>query len=433
MRGESLDIHAQFCLTSRNAGRTTSLLGGLPMKKHSRIIAVPLVLAMVSLGASIGGSQLSGAATTKGPVKVGMILEATGIYSAYETEWRQGFNIGLAYATKGTGKVNGRKIDVNWDDDADNPTTAVSDFKSYVGAGYKIIGGTGDSSIADELAPLAAQNKVLYISGAAADDAITGVNRYTFRSGRQTYQDVQTAKSYVQALGTGKTILVLGQDFAFGQSYVTDATNAFKSLGDTVESLLVPLTTTDFTSTALQVQQDKPDIIFLAWAGTTGAPLMQALQQEGALATAHVVTGLANIATYPFYGSVGTSFNYLSLYVSNGSTNKPNEYLIKAMEQKYRQAPDLFTPDGFVWAQMLVRAIQTGDGTNVNAMIKGLAGWSFLAPKGEQTVRASDHAMLQPMYQVDLVQTISGGYKPVVLRTLSSTLTAPPVAAHLNN
>lgn len=404
------------------------------MKRIFRLTSVTMSIAMVALGLSVSASQLSGAATAKAKpaIKVGMILEQTGIYSAYETEWRQGFNIGLKYATNGTDKVNGQKLDINWDDDADNPTTAVSDFKAYVGAGYKIIGGTGDSSIADELAPLAAQNKVLYISGAAADDAITGVNRYTFRSGRQTYQDVQTAKSYVQALGTGKTILVLGQDFAFGQSYVTDATNAFKSLDDTVDSLLVPLTTTDFTSTALQVQQDHPDIIFLAWAGTTGAPLMQALSQEGALTTAHVVTGLANIATYPFYGTIGTSFNYLSLYVSAGSTNKPNEYLVKAMEQKYQQPPDLFTPDGFVWAQMLVRAIQSGDGTNVNAMIKGLAGWSFLAPKGEQTIRVSDHAMLQPMYQVDLVQTINGGYKPVVLRTLSASVTAPPVTAHFS-
>jgi branched-chain amino acid transport system substrate-binding protein len=391
-------------------------------------------IAMLALGLSVSASHLSGAATAKAKpaIKVGMILEQTGIYSAYETEWRQGFNIGLKYATNGTDKVNGQKLNINWDDDADNPTTAVSDFKAYVGAGYKIIGGTGDSSIADELAPLAPTNKVLYISGAAADDAITGVNRYTFRSGRQTYQDVQTAKSYVQALGTGKTILVLGQDFAFGQSYVTDATNAFKSLGDTVDNLLVPLTTTDFTATALQVQQDHPDIIFLAWAGTTGAPLMQALQQEGALATAHVVTGLANIVTYPFYGSVGTSFNYLSLYVSAGSSNKPNDYLVKAMEQKYQQQPDLFTPDGFVWAQMLVRAIQSGDGTNVNKMISGLAGWSFLAPKGEQTIRASDHAMLQPMYQVSLVSTISGGFKPVVLRTLSASATAPPVTAHFS-
>jgi branched-chain amino acid transport system substrate-binding protein len=403
------------------------------MKMKSRMIALPLALAMVSLGASVGASQLSGAATSKGPVKVGMILEATGIYSAYETEWREGFNIGLAYATNGTDTVNGQKINVHFDDDADNPTTAAADFKSYVGAGYKIIGGTGDSSIADELAPLAAQNKVVYISGAAADDAITGVNRYTFRSGRQTYQDVQTAKSYIQALGKGKTILVLGQDFAFGQSYVTDATKAFGSLGDKVSSLLVPLTTTDFTSTALQVQADKPDVIFLAWAGTTGAPLTAALQQQGDFNSAKVVTGLANIATYPFYGTTGTSFNYLSLYVYNGSKNKPNEYLINAMKKKYDSRPDLFTPDGFVWAQMLVRAIQSGQGTNVNAMIKGLAGWSFLAPKGEQTIRASDHAMLQSMYQVSLITTIGNQYQPIVLKTLSSSETAPPVTAHFSN
>ncbi|HEY5266171.1 MAG TPA: substrate-binding domain-containing protein [Acidimicrobiales bacterium] len=403
------------------------------MKTRARLVSITLSMAMVALGASIGTAQLSGAASSKAPVKVGMILEQTGIYSAYETEWRQGFNIGLSYATNGTDKVNGQKIDVKWDDDADSPTTAASDFKSYVGAGYKIIGGTGDSSIADELAPLAAQNKVLYISGAAADDAITGANRYTFRSGRQTYQDVQTAKSYIKALGTGKTILVLGQDFAFGQSYVTDATSAFSALGDNVQSLLVPLTTTDFTATALQVAQMKPDIIFLAWAGTTGAPLTAALQQQGVFNTAKVVTGLANIATYPFYGSVGTSFNYLSLYVSNGSKNAANEYLIKAMKAKYNQPPDLFTPDGFVWAQMLVRAIQTGQGSNVNAMIKGLAGYSFLAPKGEQTIRASDHAMLQPMYQVSLVTSINNVFSPVVLKTLSAAVTAPPVTTHFSN
>ena len=403
------------------------------MNKPFRWTTVPVALALVAMAASVGASQLSGAATSKGPVKVGVILEATGIYSAYEAEWRQGFNIGLSYATKGTGKVNGHQVKVSFADDGDNPTTAVTDFKSFVGAGYKIIGGTGDSSIALELAPLAAQHKVLYISGAAADDGVTGINRYTFRSGRQTYQDVQTAKSYVKALGPGKTILVLGQDFAFGQSYVTDAKKAFSSLGDNVSSLLVPLTTTDFTPTALQVQQAKPDIIFLAWAGTTGAPLTQALQQQGDFNTAKVVTGLANIATYPFYGTVGTSFNYLSLYVASGSKNKANTYLTQQMKARYNTTPDLFTPDGFVWAQMMVRAIQTGNGTNVSKMIKGLENYSFLAPKGMQTIRASDHAMLQPMYQVSLINTVTGAYRPVVLRTLTNSETAPPVAAHFGS
>jgi branched-chain amino acid transport system substrate-binding protein len=159
---------------------------------------------------------------------------------------------------------------------------------------------------------------------------------------------------------------------------------------------------------------------------------MQALQQEGALTSAHVVTGLANIVTYPFYGSVGTSFNYLSLYVSNGSTNKPNEYLIKAMEQKYHQQPDLFTPDGFVWAQMLVRAIQTGGGTNVNAMIKGLAGWSFLAPKGEQTIRARTTQCFSRCTRC-LGSDDQRWLQARRAAHFECSVTAPPVTAHFNN
>lgn len=401
------------------------------MSRKVRRTAVPLAVVSAVLAMTIGVSQGSFAASAKPlkPYKVGIVTEETGIYSAYIQEWMQGMKIGLDYATKGTNKVNGHKIDVTTEDDADSPTTAVTDFKSMVGAGYKIIGGSGDSGIADELFPLAAQNKVLYISGAAADDEITGANRYTFRSGRQTYQDVQTAASYVKALGKGKKILVLAQDYSFGQSYVTDATAAFANLGDTVTSDLVPLTTTDFTATALQVQQDAPDVLFLAWAGTTAVPLLQDLAADGDLTSSHVVTGLANIATYPFFGAAGQNFNYLSLYTYQSPHNSVNNFLIEQMAKKYKSVPDLFTADGFVWSQMVVRALQKG-GTNVNNMIKGLAGWTFNAPKGVQTIRTSDHAMLQPMFQVQLAKTVSGTYQPVTLSTLTAKQTAPPVTTH---
>ena len=179
------------------------------MKKRTWV-AGPLALVTALLGATLGITQ-SASASSSAPVKVGVLTEETGIYSAYIAEWLQGMKIGFDYATKGTNKVNGHEIKLNIEDDQDNPTTAASDFKGLVGAGYKIIGGTGDSGIADELAPLAAQNKVIYISGAAADDELTGINRYTFRSGRQAYQDVTTATSYVKALGTGKTVLVLAR------------------------------------------------------------------------------------------------------------------------------------------------------------------------------------------------------------------------------
>jgi branched-chain amino acid transport system substrate-binding protein len=396
------------------------------------MIGVSIVLAAVALPAVTASMTAAGASTTAAPVKVGMVYEKTGIYSAYAEEYYQGFQIGLDYATGGTGMVNGHPVDVTWDDDADSATTAVTDFKSLVGAGYDVIGGTADSGIATELAPLAAQNHVLYVSGPAAADQLTGLNQYTFRSGRQTYQDVQTAKSYVASAGKGQTIVVLAQAYAFGESYVTDTEKAFGSLGDTVKSVLVPLTTTDFTPTALQVKALHPNLIFLAWAGTTGAALAQALSQQGDFTGTKVVTGLANIATYPFYGSVGTKFDYLSLYVYQGSSNKADQYLINGMKSRYHAVPDLFAPDGFVAAEMVAHAIAAGGGTNVPAMIKALSGWSFLAPKGQQQIRASDHAMLQPMFQVQLNESASGVFTPKVLKTLSNSATAPPVAAHFS-
>ena len=63
------------------------------------------------------------------------------------------------------------------------------------------------------------------------------------------------------------------------------------------------------------------------------------------------------------------------------------------------QSAGLFVNDGFVAAQMVVRAIAEG-GDDVDAMVAALEGWQFEGPKGDMEIRAEDHAMLQPMFQV---------------------------------
>jgi branched-chain amino acid transport system substrate-binding protein len=60
----------------------------------------------------------------------------------------------------------------------------------------------------------------------------------------------------------------------------------------------------------------------------------------------------------------------------------------------------------------------------VDKMITGLEGWTFEGPKGSVTVRAQDHALLQPMFQAKL--TGSGtSWKPVLVATVPPTTTAP--------
>ena len=46
-------------------------------------------------------------------------------------------------------------------------------------------------------------------------------------------------------------------------------------------------------------------------------------------------------------------------------------------------------------------------------------------PKGQQTIRTSDHAMLQPMFQVKLTEN-GGKYQTAVVKSLRAKYTAPP-------
>ena len=59
-------------------------------------------------------------------------------------------------------------------------------------------------------------------------------------------------------------------------------------------------------------------------------------------------------------------------------------------------------------AQMIVHALGKAGGKNVNAMISALEGWKFLARRATSWIRPQDHAMNQPMFQVQLVKDAKG-------------------------
>jgi branched-chain amino acid transport system substrate-binding protein len=138
-----------------------------------------------------------------------------------------------------------------------------------------------------------------------------------------------------------------------------------------------------------------------------------------------VATGLAQRATYPYFGSDASKVFFLSHYLYECCHNVANTALIDYMK-KQGKLPDLFDNDGFVAAQMIVHAVQKADGDDVDKMISALEGWSFTGPKGPMQIRAADHAMLQPMFIVQLLGTGSNIH-PKVLRTLSPATVAPPV------
>src|SRR5436305_3767692 len=257
--------------------------------KRAPLLLGGIALLFAALAATADGGTRSHAA---GSVNVAFIYPKTGGLAAFGQEEFDGFNAGLAYTQ---GKCGGYTINPTFIDDATDPATAITAFKNQVGQGVKIIAGTGSSGIALQLGPLAAQNNVLYISGPAASDAMTGLNRNTFRAGRQTLQDVADAANVFPPKTTGKKVVVFAEDTAFGQGNFAAVNAIFGGKGHAVTKILSPFGVADLTPYAQQLKNSNADAAFVAWANTTNsASMWQALQQQGVPQKMTIITGLAN-------------------------------------------------------------------------------------------------------------------------------------------
>jgi len=171
--------------------------------------AVAVIAAAVAIPAAI-----STPAQAAAEIKIGVITATSGPLASYGQAFTDAFEWGLNYYTNGTMKVNGVKLTVTKKDDGADPTAATAAFKDMVANGTKIITGTASSGVALTLAPLAEQNKVLYISGPAKNDAITSSKtKYVFRSGNTSFQDFAPL-SGIKA--RGKKVILFVEDNAFG-------------------------------------------------------------------------------------------------------------------------------------------------------------------------------------------------------------------------
>ncbi|MGI5211882.1 substrate-binding domain-containing protein [Plantactinospora sp. CA-290183] len=386
------------------------------------LVTATTALAVAFAATACGSPQetATGGGDGAAPVRVGLVYSQSGALASYGKQYIEGFRAGLSYATNGTNKIGERTVEVTEVDDAGDPAKAVSAAKDLIGKGYRILAGSTASGVALQVAPIAAQNKVLFISGPAATDGVTGVNKYTFRSGRQSYQDVMTAKSFIGD-ATGKKVVVFAQDSAFGKSNEAAVKAVIGAAGATVTSVLAPASATDFTPFASQLTSAGPDLLFVAWAGTSAPAMWQTLDQQGVLGSTTVVTGLDIRASWPTFGAAGSKISFLSHFFDAAADNPAAK---AARATVPGGSLDLFHPDGFTAAQMVVRAAQEG-GDDVDRMVTALEGWSFDGVKGRMTVRAEDHALLQPMFQARL-----GGAGEAIKadpqKVLTPDETAPP-------
>lgn len=383
------------------------------MSKRS-LLATAAVAAFAIIAPSMAPAQAAD------EIKIGVITSTSGALKSYGDAYVDGLNWGLKYYTGGKMAISGKKLVVTVKDDAADPASATATFKDMVGNGTKVIVGTASSGVALTLAPLAQQNKVLYISGPAKNDAVTSsANKYVFRSGNTSTQDLAPLAGIKPI--SGRKVVLFVEDNAFGAGNILAAKALMGPKGATFQEIKVPTSTSDFTPFAKQAADAKGSYIFIAWSNAlTAGAMLTALKQQGAFVKQRPITGLAGAASYNIYGALfeGTNAILTNSYfggVSNSSAAKDlsSTYAASKLNQ------DLFTCTGADAAKMIVQALTGNSDVNVETAITKLEGYSWVGVKGMMKIDASSHVLIQPMFLVSLKKS-SAGYVPQLDKTIQS-------------
>jgi branched-chain amino acid transport system substrate-binding protein len=385
------------------------------MRKHTSLVRVGIAAITLAIAIPAGISVPAQAAAD---IKIGVITTTSGGLKSYGDAYTAGLEWGLNYYTKGTMMVGGSKLVLTKKDDGLDPAAATAAFKEMVGNGTKIIVGTVGSGVALTLAPLALQNKVLYISGPAKNDAVTSAaNKYVFRSGNTSLQDFAPLAG-VKPI-KGKKMVLFVEDNAFGAGNIAAARAFLTPQGATFEEVKVSTTATDFTPYAKKAADAKGDYIFIAWSNAlTAGGMLVSLKQQGVFTKTRPITGLAGVASYDSYGTIfdGTNSILTNSYFP-GVTQTKSSQALAADFAAQGKSQDLFTECGVNAAQMILRALSKNTAVDVDTAISNLAGWSFSGIKGLYKIRATDHILIQPMYLTTLVKS-GAHYVPQLVKTL---------------
>lgn len=364
-----------------------------------------------------------------GTIKIGVLASLTGALESYGKQTQRGFDLGIEYATGGTMEVNGKKIEIVYEDTETKPEVAVQKATKLL-EDDQVDFLVGSSSSGDTLAvlPLAEEYEKIMVVEPAVADSITGseFNEYIFRTGRNSSQDAYAAAAAIA--GKGVKIATFAPDYSFGW----DGVNAFKTAAEKLGAEIVleeyadPVAT-DFTSNLQKVIDAKPDYLFVVWAGAN-SPWNQIadlkIQEKGI----KISTGAPDIIALQFMNPL-VGMEGFSVYYHTLPQNDVNQWLVDEHQKRFNEVPDLFTPGGMSAAIAIVEALKQSDGdADANKLIDVMEGMSFETPKGTMTFREEDHQALQSMYSIRLEQQDGVDYPvPVLIRELSPEETAPPV------
>jgi branched-chain amino acid transport system substrate-binding protein len=224
------------------------------------------------------------------PIKIGMVDPLTGVYAAVAQNEVMGARIAVdEINTKGG--VLGRQVDLLVEDSANDVGTGVQKTRKLIDRDQvSFVIGDVNSGIAQAMAQVTAEKKVLHVVSGGHTDGITGQDCKwnVFRVCNTTRMEANSVSDLLFNK-YGKKWHFITPDYAFGHTLQEACAANLKKLGGTVTgSELTPLGTSDFSAYLIKARAANPDVLMLLVQGSDMVNCLKQIVQFGINRQIHI-------------------------------------------------------------------------------------------------------------------------------------------------
>jgi ABC-type branched-subunit amino acid transport system substrate-binding protein len=200
------------------------------MNKSTKIIIGIIVAIIILAGIWYGVSKKPTTPTTKEPIKIGAILPLSGKNATYGNEIKNAIDLAIEEINN-SGGINGRKIEVIYEDDQADPKIGTNAMQKLVNIDkVPVVLGSWVSNVVVASAPIAEKAKVIVMAEAIAP-SITNAGDYIFRiQPSATYYSDKLMEVVINKLGLKKiAIIYINNEFGVAlRDTVKTATQRFR-------------------------------------------------------------------------------------------------------------------------------------------------------------------------------------------------------------
>lgn len=331
----------------------------------------------------------TGQAAAGEPVRIGVLLPYSGVYTALGENITRGLEL---YLEEIGYQAGGRTIEVYKEDDAANPEVGLTKARQLVERDrVHLLAGIVHSGVATALRDFVDSQQIpLVIANAGAapltrDPAQRSpyIFRVSFANGQYEWPLGPYAHD---SLGYAR-VAVTAPDYSAGH----EKANAFKAAfqkagGQIVDEVYPPLDTADFGPFLQRLQQAQVDAVWAFFAGADAVRFVQQYNDFG-LKDQFPVIGAGDLVDEAYLGQQGdaaldvvTSLHYTPQYDS-----PENQAFVQRFREKHGQVPNQFAYQGYLCARVIAEALNAVEGQveDREAFLSALKQVQFTGPTGQ--------------------------------------------------